>query len=125
MWMKDADLPEDGTTARHLPFTEVVRRIAPLVRPHAAGFAAGIALLVVSAGSELAGPLVLRHLIDVDIAARSKDGILASAALYAGLFLLGTLANYAQTVVLTKMGLAIVTSLKRTLFHHVLGQSMA
>ena len=45
--------------------------------------------------------------------------------IYAGLFLLGTIANYLQVVVLTKMGLAIVTYLKKTLFHHLMGLSLA
>ena len=128
MAAKDEELPDDGARVRNLPFRELLRRAAPLVRPHAGGFAIAVVLLVVSVGAELAGPLVLMHLIDTDIGVGtgggSRDGIIRSAVLYAALFLVGTLANYAQLVVLAKLGLAIVTRLKSAVFHHVLGLSM-
>ena len=119
------DLPEDTHHVRHLPAGEMVRRVLPLLRPHLGALASGLALLVVSVATELAAPVVLRHLIDVDIANDSRDGILRSAAAYAGLFVVGTLANYAQVVVLTRMGLAIVTDLKQTVFRHLMGLSIA
>ncbi len=128
------ELPEDGASVRNLSLRELARRAAPMVRPHAAGFALGVLLLLVSVAAELAGPLVLRHLIDEDIGVGdgtrdesgdgSRDGIVRSALLYAALFVVGTAATYAQVVVVTKSGLAIVTRLKRSVFHHVLGLSM-
>ena len=130
MAAKEEDLPDDGARVRNLSLRELARRAAPMVRPHAAALALGVALLLVSVAAEIAGPLVLRHLIDTDIAGGSsaatgsREGILRSALLYAALFLAGTLANYAQVVVLAKMGLAIVTRLKKSVFHHVLGLSM-
>ncbi len=125
MWWRDHELPEDDKHVRHLPAPEMLRRVLPLFRPHVGALAAGLALLVVSVGAELAGPLVLRRLIDDDIAAGSRNGILRDALTYAALFVVGTIANYVQVVVLTKMGLAIVTRLKETLFHHLMGLSLA
>jgi len=125
MWWKDQELPEDDKHIRHLPAREMLRRVLPLFRPHLGALGTGLALLVVSVAAELAGPLVLRHLIDVDIGGGLRDGVVRSAIVYAGLFVLGTLANYAQVVVLTKMGLAIVTHLKESLFHHLMGLSLA
>jgi ATP-binding cassette subfamily B protein len=119
------DLPEDTHHVRHLPAGEMVRRVLPLLRPHLGALACGLALLFVSVATELAAPVVLRHLIDVDIANNSRGGILRSAAAYAALFVVGTLANYAQVVVLTRMGLAIVTDLKKTVFRHLMGLSIA
>jgi len=119
------DLPEDSQHVRHLPARELVRRLLPLLRPHLGTLASGLALLVVSVATELAGPVVLRHLIDVDIASKSRNGILRSAGVYAGLFVVGTVANYAQVVVLTRMGLAIVTDLKKNVFRHLMGLSIA
>ena len=103
----------------------MVRRVLPFFRPHVATLAAGLALLVVSVAAELSGPLVLRHLIDTDIASRSRDAVLRSAATYATLFVVGTVANYTQVVMLTGMGLAIVTRLKEMLFAHLMGLSIA
>ncbi len=125
MWWQDRELPEDEQHVRHLPAREMLARVRPLFRPHLSKLAAGVALLLLSVAAELAGPLVLRHLIDHDIGGGNRDGVLGSALLYAGLFIVGTIANYGQVVFLTKMGLAIVTELKESLFHHVMGLSMA
>ena len=103
----------------------MVRRVLPFFRPHVATLVAGLALLVVSVAAELSGPLVLRHLIDTDIAGGSHDGILRSAATYAALFVVGTVANYTQVIMLTGMGLAIVTRLKEMTFAHLMGLSIA
>ncbi len=119
------DAQGEDQSVRHLSARELARRLFPLVRPHLRTFAGGLGLLLLSVTAELAGPLVLRHLIDADIASRDRAGILRSAAVYAALFLVGTAANWVQVAVLTRMGLAIVTRLKETVFRHLLGLSMA
>ena len=133
MRWNDDDLLDDGARVRHLPGREVLRRVAPLVRPHLRSFALGVALLAVSIAAEIGGPLVLRHLIDVDIGTAvsggaagggSRGGIIRSALLYALLFVIGTAAGYLQIVILARTGLEIVSRLKRDLFHHVLGLSL-
>lgn len=103
------EAPGEDQSVRHLPAGELLRRLFPLVRPHLRTLATGLALLLVSVSAELAGPLVLRHLIDVEIAGLARTGILRSAAFYASLFLVGTAANWLQVTTLTRMGLAIVT----------------
>ncbi len=118
------ELPEDGAYVRHLPAREVLRRVLPLFRPHLGALGTGLTLLTISVAAELAGPLVLRQLIDVDIAGGMRDGIVRRVFIYATLFLVGTAANFLQVVVLTRMGLSIVTALKETVFHHLLGLSM-
>ncbi len=103
----------------------MARRAIPLLRPHRGLLGLGVAFLLVSVAAELAGPIVLRRLIDHDIAAGSRAGILRSAAIYAALFIIGTIAGYFQVVVLTRMGLRIVTTIKKQLFDHLLGLSLA
>ncbi len=125
MWWDDSELPEDERYIRHLPFREMMRRVVPLFRPQLRPLLAGTALLLISVGAELAGPIVLRRLIDHDIASGSRAGILNSASIYAALFAVGIASSYLQVIILTKMGLAIVTGLKRSLFHHLLGLSLA
>ena len=115
----------DDPHVPHLPARQMVRRVLPLFRPHLGALGFGLAMLVVSVAAELAGPLVLRHLIDVEIPKRARTGILRSAGVYAVLFVVGTVANYVQVIVLTRMGLAIVTDLKQTVFRHLMGLSVA
>jgi ATP-binding cassette subfamily B multidrug efflux pump len=119
------ELTDDEQQPRHLSTMEMVRRVLPLFRPHLGAMGFGLSLLAVSVVAELAGPLVLRHLIDVEIPRDSQDGVILSAAVYAALFLTGTAANYLQVVTLTRMGLTIVTQLKETVFRHLMGLSIA
>jgi ATP-binding cassette subfamily B protein len=125
MWFWDEEQPEDEKHIRHLSVREMGRRALPLLRPHRGLLGLGVVFLLISVAAELAGPIVLRRLIDHDIAAGVRAGILRSAAIYAALFIIGTIAGYFQVVVLTRMGLRIVTSIKKQLFDHLLGLSLA
>lgn len=125
MWWHDHETPEDARHVRHLPAREMIGRVVPLFRPHWRALGTGMLLLVVSVAAELAGPLVLRRLIDHDIATGSRSGIVESALVFAALFLVATVANYFQVHVLSHMGLSIVTGLKERVFHHLLGLSPA
>ena len=123
--MNDHERPEDVGYAGQLSFGEMVRRLAPLVAPHRRTLFKGIGLLLLSVGAQLAGPIVLWRLIDVDVASHDRAGIVRSALLYAALFFLGAGATYFQVVVLTRMGLSIVADLKQRVFGHVLRLSLA
>jgi ATP-binding cassette, subfamily B, multidrug efflux pump len=125
MWFWDEEQPDDEKHIRHLSVRDMARRAIPFVRPNLGLFIAGAVFLLISVGAELAGPVVLRRLIDHDIAAHARSGILRSAGLYAALFVIGTIAGYFQVVVLAKMGLRIVTAIKKQLFDHLLGLSLA
>jgi ATP-binding cassette subfamily B protein len=125
MWSWDEEQPDDEKHIRHLSLRDMARRALPLFRPHRGLFGLGVVFLLVSVAAELAGPIVLRRLIDHDIATGSRADVLASAATYAALFIIGTIAGYFQVVVLTRMGLRIVTTIKKQLFDHLLGLSLA
>lgn len=125
MWFWDEEQPDDEKHIRHMSMRDMARRAVPLVRPNLGLFILGAVFLLISVGAELAGPIVLRRLIDHDIAAHDRAGILRSAGFYAALFVVGTIAGYFQVVVLAKMGLRIVTAIKKQLFDHLLGLSLA
>ena len=125
MWWHDAERPDDEGYVRHLSLVEMVRRVAPLFRPHLHLLLIGLGLMLVGVAAELAGPLVLKILIDVFISAGAVDGILLCGAVYGVLFLIGAASRYFHVVVLTRMGLEIVTALKERLFDHLLGLSLA
>jgi len=125
VWWRDEELPEDERYERHLPLQEMLRRVAVLFRPHRRTLIAGGALMLVSVAAQIGGPVILQRLLDIEIPARSRAGVVRYALLYAGLFVAGAAAAYAQVVLLTRMGLAIVTRLKRTLFDHLLQLSLA
>ena len=125
MWWRDAETPEDEAHVRHLTVREMLRRMAPLIRPHRRLLGLGFVFMMVAIAAELAAPLVLRRLIDVDLAGGDRGGIVKRAILFAALFVVATAASYFQVVVLTRMGLEVVTALKQRLFRHILHLSMA
>ncbi len=124
-WWRDEETSEDVQHARRLPLGDLVRRVRPYFAAHRRALVVGLVLVIVSVVSQLLGPLVLWRLIDVEIPAGSRSGVVLSALLYAALFLVTAVASYFQVVVLTKMGLAIVADLKNALFAHLLRLSLA
>lgn len=126
MWYWDEDIPdkEEGEV-RRLSVAKMVRRMLPLFRPHLWALALGTSLLFVTVAAELGAPLILRHLIDRDIAAGDRAGIIRSAVAYALIFIVGMGCGYLQVIVTTRMGLGIITGLKNRLFSHVLSLSLS
>ncbi|MBN1423389.1 ABC transporter ATP-binding protein [Candidatus Fermentibacteria bacterium] len=80
--------------------------------------------MVVSVCAEIAGPLVLRHLIDVRVPQGRIGGMAQDALLYMGLAVVLSVAFFLQVSVASKMGLAVVTELKRRLFRKVLRKGL-
>lgn len=116
---------DDESKERHLPTGEMLRRLCALLAPHWKLLVfAGLLLAVVTA-AELAGPLLVRHVLDADIPNGNTRGILLLALAYAGLFIVGMGTAYYQVVLLAKMGLKIVTRLREKVFEHLLSLSLA
>jgi ATP-binding cassette subfamily B multidrug efflux pump len=124
-WMDETDEQGEDAGVRHIPLRHMLRRILPLFRPHARTIAVAAALLLISVAAELAGPLLVRHVLDKDIPAADTAGLMTRAALYAGLFMLGMAAAYVQVVLVSRVGLKIVTGLRQQAFAHLLDLSLA
>jgi ATP-binding cassette subfamily B protein len=122
--MRFDETPEDEANPRQLRVRAMLARLAPLFRPHRRQVARGLALLVVAIGADIALPLVLRRLIDHDIPSGRAGAILTEAGLFLGLFLLARAASYVQLVTLARMGLEVVTALKKRTFDHLLSLSL-
>jgi ATP-binding cassette subfamily B multidrug efflux pump len=124
MFYWDEDI-EDEPSVRHLPLRQMLRRIVPLFRPHRWTIVLATFLMFVVVGAELAGPLLVRHVLDHDIPDHNGHGILVRAALYAGLYIVGMTFAYLQVVLLARMGLRIVTGLRQQVFSHLMNLSLA
>jgi ABC-type multidrug transport system fused ATPase/permease subunit len=126
MW--DDQGPTEEGHIRRLSLLDMVRRIRPRLGPHRRTFLLAIVLMLLSVATDLSGPLILRRLIDGVIPAAMKDGqiggILLTAGLYLGLFLVGAAAAYAQALLVARLGLSLVTKLKRDTFEHLLNLGM-
>jgi ABC-type multidrug transport system fused ATPase/permease subunit len=80
--------------------------------------------MLVAVAAELAGPRIIRYVLDVDIKNADQHGVLLRGLLYAGLYALGMAAAYIQVVILSRVGLQIITGLREKAFAHILSLSM-
>ncbi|HPJ27650.1 MAG TPA: ABC transporter ATP-binding protein [Candidatus Sabulitectum sp.] len=104
---------------------KLLTRFIPYVKPHWKAFLAAVLLLLLAIAGELAGPLVLRAVIDDAIPSGSSSEIIRLSGLFAVIFLVTMAIAYLQVIIASRIGLGIVRSLKRQLFDHVLTLSMA
>ncbi len=117
MWWHDDDANAVEEQER-LPTLDMFRRIHPYVRPHRLSFMAAFVLGLAGVALHLGQPLVLRHIIDVDVPAADLGGLFRSALIYLGLMLGMGIATLSSTVLLGKAGVMAVNAIKRTLFGH-------
>ncbi len=103
---------------------KLLLRFLPYLKPHKKAFALAILLLLFAIAGELAGPLVLRAVIDDAIPAGNSAEIVKLSGLFAAIFLVTMAISYLQVILTTKIGLSIIRSLKRQLFDHVMTLSM-
>jgi len=103
---------------------KLLLRFMPYLKPHKKGFFLVIGLLLFTIAGELAGPLVLRAVIDDAIPAKSSSEIIQLSGLFALIFLVTMAISYLQVIIASSIGLSIVRDLKRKLFDHVMTLSM-
>ena len=103
----------------------LLMRVGALFRPHARTLTAATGLLLISTALQLAGPILIKRAIDVDIQGRRFAGLLATVAGYIAVRAVFLVLNYVQRVRLEKMGQEIILGLRRRLFAHLLSQSLS
>jgi len=124
MHWDDILIEEDETEVKRIPLRKMLGRLLPLLRPHARTLSWSAALLLVTVGAELGGPLVIRRVLDTDIPARDARAVLMMGLLYALLFAVGMVAAYFQVILVSKVGLAVVMGLRERTFAHLMGLSL-
>ncbi|MBD3366802.1 MAG: ATP-binding cassette domain-containing protein [Candidatus Eisenbacteria bacterium] len=125
MWHDDYIPDEEERQVEHLPLRQMMSRVLPMFRPHRRTLIIAAALMLVAVGAELAGPLIIRHVLDVDIPAADRTGVLYRGILYAGLFAIGMAAAYVQVVMVSRVGLSIIMELREQALSHLLTLSLA
>lgn len=90
------------------------------IKPYFSSIAVAIALLLIVSALSLIGPIIIKRLIDVDIANGLYAGIWASAAMYIVVKLAILAGNYFQMYTLQRVGVSIMCDIKLKLFSHIL-----
>jgi len=117
MWW---ELHESEEGIRRQRVGELLRSVLPLFWPYRFYMLTAMGLLVFITASQLAGPLVLQHIIDVNIPHRDSRGVLIAAGVYLLIAAGGAGVGYLQAITLFKLGINILTDLKGRMFEHVL-----
>jgi ABC-type multidrug transport system fused ATPase/permease subunit len=126
MWYDvDESYLEDEPDVRHLPLRKMLARVLPLFRPHVRALSLAAVLLLISVAAELAGPLIIRHVLDNQIPGQDATGILFSGIGYALLYAVGMGAAYLQVILVAQAGLTIIAELRERVFAHLLTLSLA
>lgn len=125
MHWDDVLIEEDETDVKRIPLRRMLGRLLPLLRPHVRTLCWSAVLLLVTVGAELGGPLIIRHVLDVDIPGKNAHGVLMSGLLYVSLFAVGMVAAYLQVILVSRVGLSVVMSLRERAFAHLMGLSLA
>jgi ATP-binding cassette subfamily B protein len=124
-WWHDEATDEDEQHIRRIPLRAMLKRILPLFRPHRRTLAVAMLLLLVTVAAELGGPLIIRHVLDTDIPNGDRNGVLLRGLLYAALYAVGMWVAYVQVVLVSRVGLEIITGLREQAFRHLMGLSLA
>ena len=115
----------DDSSIRKTSTFDVLRKIYPFVKPHSKSFVTAAFLLFLSVAGELAGPLILRMVIDTAIPDKSVRDIVFYSLLFAGTFSFAMVMSYLQVIITTKIGLSVVRDLKEKVFRHMLSLSLS
>jgi ATP-binding cassette subfamily B protein len=109
---------EEGV--RQQPIWELIPKVVKLFRKQLKYLYLALILLIPITVANLAGPLVLRHIIDVNIVNMDATGIFRTALLYVVIIATSAILGYFQAVTIFRMGINILTDLKSRLFEHLL-----
>lgn len=88
---------------------------------HYKGYAIpGLLVMVIITAGRLSQPLILREIIDKAVPAGDTSLLLKYAALYFGIVIVSGILTYIGNILVSKLGLSIVTRIKQDLFSHLL-----
>lgn len=108
--------PDPGATPE-TPTRDRLRLLGSYVRPHVALLVVGLGLGVISAGTELATPMVTKRILDGLATSASLRG---PVSLLAVLLVAGAIVGYAQARVLGTIAERVILSARTTMIGHLL-----
>ncbi len=83
-------------------------------------FILGFILMLFVSATHLIDPLILAHIIDVSVPNKDVADMYNYAFFFIGLILLSGIASFSQIIILSKLGLKVITDVKMKLFSHLM-----
>ncbi len=95
-------------------------RLLPYIFKYKSMFIISLIFMIFITISKLSGPLILAHIIDKSVHTKNINDLFLWAFFFIIFITIGGILNYFQTIIISKMGIKIVSQLKRDLFEHLL-----
>lgn len=119
-WQVDPEGDEAEPRERRFTNLQVLARLIPYFEEQRGAWLRALALLVLATAADLAGPQILRWVINDAIGSGDERRVLLLALLFVAVVVVGWGLNFLMAVLVTRSGLVVVSRLKERLFRHVL-----
>ncbi len=103
---------------------EVARRLIGFIRPYALPMLVALVLMLVNAGSVVAGPYLIKIAIDEGLSAGNMAVLRRTTLIYLGVALLQWGAIYARVNIMARVGQSIIYDLRTRIFEHLQALSL-
>lgn len=104
---------------RHIPDSEIIKRLLAYAKPYWKGFIFVIALMIFSISYDIVGPYLIGKIQGMIKAEFELSKLFLVIALYASLLLVTLGCSYVQSITLQKIGQKIVSNIRMDLFEHI------
>ena len=118
--MEDEFLPDVETVPGQKKNWRIIKKLLPYFRKYLKTIVAASFLLLLATLLTLAGPLLIRRAIDVEIPARHVQGLLVVAGIYIAIQITVLLVRYFQQIEIMSIGEKAIADLKADIFRHLL-----
>lgn len=98
---------------------KILRRLLGYVKPYKLKLSLSVILLLGVALFELAGPIITKHAIDVNIAGKDYEGLIRTVLLFFGLLAIALIIHYNQIYNTSKVGQLAVYDLRIEVFRRL------
>ena len=102
-----------------------IKKIAPFIWAEKWLFIFGLTMMLVGSVLKLLDPLIIAHILDFIVPTGDVSKLYQYAGLFVAIILMSGLLTYLQVIILSKMGLKIITKLKFKVFDHFLHLPMS
>lgn len=93
-----------------------LKRLVPLLKDEKRDLAIAFMAIIVTSVSTLIAPMIIGHTIDTYIQTRDFQGVLVFSAILLGVYLVGLLASYIQTIRMGTVGRRVLYNLRNAIF---------
>ncbi len=91
-------------------------RLIPLLRGEEKNLLITFIAILFSAGATLAAPVIIARAVDVYIQAKNYHGILILSGILLGIYIVGSITSYIQTITMGRVGQRVLFNLRNNIF---------